>query len=115
MDKQWEEQKWQKRDEEYEAMKMDIQNLMLEKLYSILPLVKKHITQCELSTPLSTKHFSSYAAGEIYGLEHTPKRFRLRQLRAKLKSKTIPNRSRYSLRGSRFCHVFWNNYFCSNT
>jgi len=87
--KQWEEQKWQKRDQEYETMKIDIQNLMLEKLYSVLPQVKNHITQCELSTPLSTKHFSSYAAGEIYGLEHTPKRFRLRQLRAKTKIKNL--------------------------
>lgn len=70
-------------------MKIVIQNLMLEKLYSVLPQVKKHVTQCELSTPLSTKHFSSYAAGEIYGLEHTPKRFRLRQLRAKTKIKNL--------------------------
>jgi all-trans-retinol 13,14-reductase len=30
----------------------------------------------ELSTPISTRHFAGYEQGEIYGLEHTPARFR---------------------------------------
>jgi all-trans-retinol 13,14-reductase len=35
-----------------------------------------------LSTPLSTKHFTGYQKGEIYGINHGPKRFRLDFLRA---------------------------------
>jgi phytoene dehydrogenase-like protein len=35
----------------------------------------------ELSTPLSTKHFAAWAHGEIYGLDHTPARFRQRWLK----------------------------------
>ena len=30
----------------------------------------------ELSTPLSTKHFCNYTHGEIYGIDHSPSRFR---------------------------------------
>src|SRR5690606_9226615 len=35
----------------------------------------------ELSTPLSTKHFTNYETGEIYGLDHTPECFALRYLK----------------------------------
>ena len=35
----------------------------------------------ELSTPLTTRHFCSYGQGEIYGIEHSPQRFRQRILR----------------------------------
>ncbi len=44
---------------------------------------------CELSTPLSTKHFSNYSHGEIYGLEHTPARFRLKWLRPQTPIKNL--------------------------
>ena len=37
----------------------------------------------ELSTPLSTRHFGGYEDGEIYGLEHTPQRFKTKGLRPK--------------------------------
>ena len=33
----------------------------------------------ELSTPVTTRHFANYGQGEIYGLAHTPARFRLRR------------------------------------
>ena len=35
----------------------------------------------ELSTPLTTQHFINYEQGEIYGLDHTPRRFRQRFLK----------------------------------
>lgn len=79
--KQWEDGRWQKRGADYEAFKERFKNKMLEKLYEVAPQVKGHIVVCEVSTPLSTKHFSNYQAGEIYGLEHTPERFRLNWLR----------------------------------
>jgi all-trans-retinol 13,14-reductase len=34
-----------------------------------------------LSSPLTTKHFVNYTEGEIYGLDHTPERFRQKFLR----------------------------------
>jgi len=35
----------------------------------------------EVSTPLSTRHFSNYQTGEIYGLTHEPERFEQRVLK----------------------------------
>lgn len=85
----WENERWQKRGEDYDKIKEDIKMLLLEKLYSVLPQIKGHVEICELSTPLSTRHFSGYNKGEIYGLEHTPQRFRLKQLRPKTNYKNL--------------------------
>lgn len=79
--KQWEDTRWQKRGEEYEAFKKRLEDRLLEKLYSVVPQIKGHVVISEISTPLSTKHFSNHPKGEIYGLEHTPARFRIRELR----------------------------------
>jgi len=46
-----------------------------------VPQVTDKISYHELSTPLSTRHFGAYDEGEIYGLEHTPARFREKALR----------------------------------
>lgn len=78
----WESTKWKKRGDEYDAYKEQTRERMMEKLCSVLPQVKDKIIISELSTPLSTKHFSNYSRGEIYGLEHSTARFRLKQLRA---------------------------------
>ena len=42
-----------------------------------MPEVRTKIDYCELSTPLSARHFANYARGEIYGLAPVPARFRL--------------------------------------
>ncbi len=78
---QWEETRWQKRGDEYDVFKEKYTAQLLEKLYKVVPQVKGHIVASELSTPLSTKYFSNYGKGEIYGLEHTPLRFGLKSLR----------------------------------
>jgi all-trans-retinol 13,14-reductase len=39
------------------------------------------VAYAELSTPLSTEHFTRAAAGAIYGIEPTPERFANRWLR----------------------------------
>lgn len=87
--KEWEDAKWQKRGDEYEKRKEEIKKDLLEKLFRTLPHLKEKMEICELSTPLSTKHFSNYSKGEIYGLEHSPARFNLRQLRAKTNYKNL--------------------------
>jgi all-trans-retinol 13,14-reductase len=65
-----------KRDEAYEALKEKIALRLLDKLYEQMPQVKGKVLHYELSSPLSTKHFMYYEKGEIYGLDHSPKRFR---------------------------------------
>jgi len=62
---------------------------LLEALIREVPQVKNHVAWAELSTPLSTRHFMNYKAGEIYGLEHTPARFRLRSLRPQTRIKGL--------------------------
>ncbi len=49
---------------------------MLESLFEQLPQLRGRVAVCEISTPLTTAHFAGYDRGELYGLEHTPARFR---------------------------------------
>jgi all-trans-retinol 13,14-reductase len=79
--KAWEATKWMKRGEEYLALKKDMEQRLLQKVLEVVPQIQDHIVHLELSTPLSTKHFSSHPQGEIYGLAHTPERFRFNDLR----------------------------------
>jgi len=77
----WEGTSWMKRGETYEALKEELSGRLLEVLEREVPEVRGKIAYSELSTPLSTRHFAAYDEGEIYGLEHTPARFRQRALR----------------------------------
>ncbi|MFT7588035.1 MAG: all-trans-retinol 13,14-reductase [Limisphaerales bacterium] len=85
----WEDTRWKKRGDEYEAFKDQLKNKLLEQLYRFEPQVKEHIEIAELSTPLSTAHFSGYPQGEIYGLAHSPERFRQADLRPKTDIKNL--------------------------
>lgn len=73
--KQWQDTKPGKRGEDYLEFKTKVTEKLKAKLLERFPQIGEHITFSELSTPLSTRHFSNYSSGEIYGLEHTPKRF----------------------------------------
>ena len=79
----WENTKWMKRGEDYEAVKDKLSHRLIEVLEREVPQIAGKIAYSELSTPLSTRHFGGYDEGEIYGLEHTPARFRERALRPK--------------------------------
>jgi all-trans-retinol 13,14-reductase len=72
---------WMKRSEVYEKIKLDFEKAMLERLYVLFPKIKGKVLVTEVSSPLSTKHFSNYQEGEIYGLAHSPARFTLPFLR----------------------------------
>ena len=76
----WEEKPWQKRGNDYTAVKERLSNRLLEILVREVPQLDGAIDYHELSTPLSTRHFAAYEQGEIYGLEHSPARFRERAL-----------------------------------
>jgi all-trans-retinol 13,14-reductase len=80
---QWEDTKWMKRGEDYETIKAELSSRLIEVLEREVPQIAGKIAYSELSTPLSTRHFSGYDKGEIYGLDHTPARFRERALRPK--------------------------------
>ena len=77
----WRDTRWHKRGEDYDAFKAKLTERMLKKLYELEPHLEPHLDHCELSTPLSTRHFCNYETGEIYGLQHDPSRFHVRDLR----------------------------------
>ena len=72
----WKGTSWMKRGEEYDSLKENISNRLLEVLYKYMPQVKGKVSHFELSSPLTTQHFVNYDEGEIYGLDHSPERFR---------------------------------------
>ena len=85
----YEQQPWMKRSEEYMNKKEQFKNAMIGKLTSLFPQIKDHIQVTEVSTPLSTKHFTNHQQGEIYGLEHSPRRFELPFLRPETQIKGL--------------------------
>jgi all-trans-retinol 13,14-reductase len=54
---------------------------LLEALYKKEPQLKGKVDYYELSSPLTTKHFTNYVKGQTFGLDHTPQRFEQRFLR----------------------------------
>lgn len=76
----WQNMRWKHRGEEYETFKHKLAKRMLDELERLIPAVRGNVDYFELSTPLSTKHFTNHPTGEIYGLAHTPERFCARWL-----------------------------------
>ncbi len=81
--KKWENTRWMKRGDEYSTEKAKITDRLLEVLFKQFPHLRDKIDYHELSTPLTTKNFVNFKEGEIYGIEHTPGRYRLNFLRPK--------------------------------
>jgi phytoene dehydrogenase-like protein len=79
----WAGTRWMKRGEEYEAMKERIADTLLAAAERRLPGLSGLVVHRELSTPLSTAHFTGHPGGEIYGLPATPDRFVKPWLRAR--------------------------------
>jgi all-trans-retinol 13,14-reductase len=77
----WRDDRWKKRGEDYEALKKRLADRLLEQLLRHMPGLRPMVAYAELSTPLSTEHFTRAAAGAIYGIEPTPERFANRWLR----------------------------------
>ncbi len=85
----WEGSRWMKRGEEYNELKEKISNRLLDVLYKHIPQAKGKVQHYELSTPLTTQHFVNYDKGEIYGLDHSPNRFRQRFLQPRTPIKNL--------------------------
>lgn len=77
----WENTKWMKRGEDYNALKEQFAQRLLQALFKLEPHLEDKIDCYELSTPITTKHFINYEKGEIYGLDHSPSRFQQKFLR----------------------------------
>jgi all-trans-retinol 13,14-reductase len=77
----WRDGRWKKRGEEYETFKARLTEQLLDQLCRHMPGLRDKVAFVELSTPLSTEHFTRAALGAIYGIEPTPERYRTRALR----------------------------------
>ena len=78
--RKWEGTRRGKREKEYMEFKKSIEDRMLKQLNRKMPELMKLVKFHELSTPLSTTHFTRAHHGAIYGLEATPRRFMSSQL-----------------------------------
>ncbi len=72
---EWRDQPWRKRGNTYNSYKEEIAERYLSALFRHRPQLEGRIKYYELSTPLSTEHFTNHPQGAIYGLAHTPARF----------------------------------------
>ncbi len=79
--RKWENEPWKKRGGEYDELKGRLTERLLEPLYAHRPQLRGKVDFMELSTPLSTRHFTGHPHGEIYGLAATPAFFADRDLR----------------------------------
>lgn len=76
----WESTRWKHRGSAYDDFKRSFEERLCEALLRHVPAARGYIQHAEVSTPLTTRHFANYQAGEAYGLNATPARFRLRCL-----------------------------------
>jgi all-trans-retinol 13,14-reductase len=71
----WAEGRWRRRGAEYDALKARFSERMLEIVFAKLPQLRGRIAFQEMSTPITTSHFTAHPRGEMCGLDHTPERF----------------------------------------
>ena len=62
---------------------------MITEVYHQCPHLNGQISFYELSTPLSTRNLANYELGELYGIDHTPERFRQKWLKPKTPIKNL--------------------------
>jgi all-trans-retinol 13,14-reductase len=79
--RRWERDPWKNRGAEYQDLKEKFTERLLAPLFAHCPQLRGRIDYMELSTPLTTRHFTGHASGEIYGLAATPGFFADRSLR----------------------------------
>jgi len=77
----WKEGRWRRRGEDYDQLKTTLSAQLLDQLCRHMPGLRSMVAFTELSTPLSTEHFTRSAQGSIYGLEPVPERYQTRALR----------------------------------
>lgn len=85
----WQGTTWGKRGEDYEQVKQELTDRLMEILYKQMPQLKDALDYVELSTPLSTQWFQWNEAGEIYGIEHDVERFRQNWIHPKTEIKNF--------------------------
>ena len=73
--REWQNQRWKRRGTDYEHLKQQIMDAMLDFVEARHPGFRNLIDYCELSTPLSTEHFTGFGNGAIYGIPAIRERY----------------------------------------
>lgn len=71
----WKDQPWRRRDQDYQALKDKISTSMIAMIDHKYPGFADAVDFIELSTPITTEHFTGHHRGTIYGLPSTADRF----------------------------------------
>ena len=87
--KKWEHLKWKKRGSDYEDFKEGLSRRIMDVVTKQVDGIKDHIDYQELSTPLTVRDLANYSKGEMYGIDHSPKRFRQKWLRPQSEKKGL--------------------------
>tara|TARA_B110000438_G_C15803656_1_gene646307 strand:+ start:256 stop:1839 length:1584 start_codon:yes stop_codon:yes gene_type:complete len=85
----WKDMPWKKRGSDYENIKENIIKKLLAIVFRYLPQIEEAIDYKELSTPLSVKSLANYSKGELYGINHTPFRFKQKWLKPQSEIKNL--------------------------
>mgnify|MGYP002037204551 CR=1 FL=1 len=85
----WRNKPWKNRGEDYEQLKEELSQRILQTVYKHVPEAKNALAYSELSTPLTVKSLANYTQGELYGIDHTPNRFHQKWLKPKSKLKNL--------------------------
>ncbi|MGG6270942.1 phytoene desaturase family protein [Leptolyngbya sp. AN03gr2] len=72
---QWRDQQWRHRDEDYQALKAQLADAMIALVDQAYPGFANLVAFKELSTPITTEHFTDHPRGAIYGLPLGSDRF----------------------------------------
>lgn len=73
----WSGEDWKKRGEDYDVLKTRIADGLIKLVDDEVPGFADLIEYVEVSTPITTEHFTGHPKGAIYGLTSEPKRYRL--------------------------------------
>jgi len=88
----WENEKVLKRGDDYESIKVAIGRKMWEQTLALYPQQADKVEYIEVGSTVTNKYYIGSSRGEIYGLDHTNKRFGSPQVMMHLRPDTgIPN------------------------
>jgi all-trans-retinol 13,14-reductase len=85
----WKDTGWMKRGQDYAALKTRLVGDMLGKVERHFPGFRALVDYAELSTPLTSEHFTAHPKGEIYGIPVTPQRFQKSYLQVRTPIKNL--------------------------
>jgi all-trans-retinol 13,14-reductase len=86
---EWQQQSWRRRDADYQSIKAEITESLIDYVEHRYPGFRDLIEYTELATPLTIEHFAASDRGGIYGIPCLPERFDLPWISSKTPIKNL--------------------------